>query len=318
MPDLYFLHGEASRSANQVDAAFIFIAAICAFFFLVTQGLLIYFAVKYRRKKGEAETETPYITKNRTLEIIWVVVPSVLLLAIFAYGYVVFINLRTPIAGAEEVNVIARQWQWTFKYPDGQEAVNELRVPVGKPVKLVMTSKDVIHGFFVPAYRQKQDVLPGRYTYLWLLPERAGTFDIFCSQYCGTGHSLMRGKLIAMLPADYSAWEEAEEAKARAKAKMTLALPEKGEELVEKSGCLGCHSTDGTTKIGPTWKGLFGKRELLANGATVTVDDNFIKEKIYDPGAAPVKGFPPVMPTFKGQLSDDDVTAIIAYIKTLK
>lgn len=317
MPDIHFLQGEASSSAGQVDAAFIFIAAICAFFFVVTQGLLIYFAVRYRQKKGAEEAETPYITKNRTLEIIWVVIPSLLLLAIFAYGYVAFMNIRSPIPGAEEVNVVARQWQWTFKYPDGREAVNELRVPVGKPVKLVMTSKDVIHGFFVPAYRQKQDVLPGRYTYLWLLPERAGTFDIFCSQYCGTGHSLMRGRLIAMPPADYAAWEEAEEAKARVAAKKTRALPEKGEEVAEKAGCLGCHTTDGTPKIGPTWKGLFGKRETLVNGTTVPVDENFIRQKIYEPRAALVKGFPPVMPTFKGQLSDDDVTAIIAYIKTL-
>ena len=318
MPDINFLQGEASRTAGEVDAVFIFIAVICAFFFVLTQGLLIYFALRYRRKKGETAQETPYITGNRTLEIAWIVVPSLLLLAIFVYGYLAFIDMRTPLSGATEINVVASQWQWSFRYADGRTAVNELRLPLGKPVKLIMTSRDVIHGLFIPAYRQKQDVLPGRFTYLWLFPKRTGTFDIYCSQYCGTGHSLMRGRLIVMPAGEYLEWQRGEEETAGEEAREAVALPVKGKALAEKSGCLGCHSLDGTPKVGPTLKGLFGSRVPLSDGSGVTADENYIRESILDPNAKVVKGFQPIMPTFKGQLSDDDVAAIIAYIKTLK
>ncbi|BDV42795.1 cytochrome c oxidase subunit 2 [Geotalea uraniireducens] len=317
MPALTFLHGEASRSAGEVDGAFIFIAAICIFFFLLTQGFLIYFALRYRRKKGEPDVETPYITDNHTLETVWVIVPSLLLLAIFAYGYVVFIDLKSPLAHATEIAVTAQQWQWSFTYPDGRTVVGELRLPVGRPVKLTMTSRDVIHGFFIPAYRQKQDVLPGRYTYLWLEPDRVGSYDIFCSQYCGTGHSLMRATLVVMPAAAYAQWVEQQEAKARQAKAGTEPLAEKGEELMEQSGCLGCHTVDGTPKVGPTLKGLYGKSVPLSTGQSVTADDDYIRESIVDPNAKIVKGFPPIMPTFRGKLSADDIRAIIAYLKTL-
>jgi cytochrome c oxidase subunit II len=316
MPDLSVLNpSQASVASHDVDAVFIFILTIAGFFFVLTQGLLIYFAVRYRRKKGEEAAATPYITGNQTLEVIWIVIPSLLLVAIFAYGLTVFIKMRTPIPGASEVQVTASQFQWSFKYPDGRTAVNELRLPLGKPVKLIMTSRDVIHGFFVPAYRQKQDVLPGRYTYLWLVPRRAGTFDIFCSQYCGTGHSLMRANLIVMPEADYQAWVQGEQKKLRGGPQ---SLADRGKALFESSGCLGCHSIDGTTKVGPTLKGVFGSMVPLADGETVKADEEYLRESIEEPNEQIVKGFQPIMPTFKGTLKDDDIAAIIAYIKTLK
>src|SRR5512143_3982065 len=250
MPEGGIPFGAASPIAGEVDSVYIFITTIAVIFFIITQGLLIYFAVKYRRRKGRPDAETPDIRTNRVLEGIWVAIPTALVMAIFAYGYKVFEDIRTPLPGAEEINVVAKQWLWEFKYPDGRTAINELRVPVGGPVQLTMTSTDVIHGFFVPQFRIKQDVLPGRYTYLWFKPEKVGTYDIFCSQYCGMGHSAMLAKLIVMPQADYQEWvtEQLETQK--------HAMPpsERGKALVERLGCLACHSTDGTMKVGPSYK----------------------------------------------------------------
>ena len=315
MPDLNALNsGEASLASHDVDAVFIFILVIAGFFFILTQGLLIYFAVRYRRKKGE-QVPTPYITGNQALEIVWIVIPSLLLVGIFAYGLVVFLRMRTPLPGAVEVQVTASQFQWSFKYPDGRTSANELRLALGKPVKLIMTSRDVIHGFFIPDYRQKQDVLPGRYTYLWLLPKRVGTFDIYCSQYCGTGHSLMRGTLIVMPQAEYQSWEQGEQKKLQAG---TQSPAGKGKALFESAGCPGCHSIDGSAKVGPTLKGLFGSKVELADGKAVQADEEYLRESIVDPNAKVVKGFQPIMPTFKATLKDEEVAAVVAYLKTLK
>ncbi len=309
-----FFAARVGHLAEEVDSVFLFIFLVGLFFFFITQGALLWFAVRYRRKKREEEAVTPYITGNRLLEVVWVVIPSTLILAIFVYGYLVFRDIRTPPAGAAEINVTAKQWLYFFTYPDGRQATNEVRVPVGKPVKFLMTSPDVIHGFYLPEFRVKQDILPGRYAYLWLEPEKAGRYDIYCTQYCGTGHSTMRAVMIVMPDNEYQAWLAGKEGKEGA------ALPpgQKGKELAEKSGCLACHTIDGTAKIGPTWKGLFGRTVELADGAKLTADDNYIRESIYEPNAKVVKGFQPVMPAYKGQLKDDDVTAIIAYIKTLK
>jgi cytochrome c oxidase subunit II len=318
MPDLMTLKGnEASLASHDVDAVFIFILVIAGFFFILTQGLLIYFAVRYRRKKGETAStvSTPYITGNHALEIIWIVIPSLLLVGIFAYGLQVFLKMRTPLPGATEVQVTASQFQWSFKYPDGRNSANELRLALGKPVKLIMTSRDVIHGFFIPAYRQKQDVLPGSYTYLWLLPKKLGTFDIYCSQYCGTGHSLMRGTLIVMPEAEYLSWEQGEQIKLRSG---TQAPAEKGKAVFESAGCLGCHSTDGSAKVGPTLKGIFGSKVELTDGKTVQADEEYLRESLVEPNAKVVKGFQPIMPTFKATLKDEEITALIAFMKTLK
>jgi cytochrome c oxidase subunit 2 len=311
MIELLHLH-EVSRIAGEIDNVFIFILLLGVFFFLVTQGSLIYFALKYRRKRTDAERETPYITGSHLLEAVWIVIPSICLLTIFLYGLVVFKNIRTPPGDAMEINVTARQWLYQFKYPDGRTEVNEVRVPVGKPVKFTMTSADVIHGFYLPAFRVKQDILPGSYTYLWVQPQKEGEYEIFCTQYCGTGHSTMRAELVVMNGKDYQKWL------AGAKTEKAEPLWKKGEEVVEHSGCLSCHTTDGTAKIGPTFKGLYGRKVTLSDGSTVTADDNYIRESILDPNAKIVKGFPPIMPTFKGTLKDEAIAAVIAYMKTLK
>ena len=307
-----FMAEEAGRLAREVDGVFLFIFLVALFFFIITQGALIYFAVRYRRKSEGEEADTPYITGNRALEIVWVVIPSILLLAIFAYGYVVFRDIRTPPSGATEINVTARQWLFAFNYPDGRSEINQVHLQVGKAVKFIMTSPDVIHGFYLPEFRLKQDILPGSYNYLWVQPDRPGRFDIFCTQYCGTGHSTMRAVMVVLSAEDYEHWRGAEE--------KPVGLPpvKKGEEAVEHSGCLACHSLDGTVKVGPTFKGLFGSTVLLSNGKSVVADENYLRESIVDPNAMIVKGFQPVMPSYKGILKDDDIAAIIAYLKALK
>lgn len=312
MPVYAATNNAVSGIAAQVDGVFLFITLVGLFFFVLTQGCLIYFAVRYRRKRGSEPAETPYITGSHLLETICVVIPSFAVLAIFIYGYLVYRDIRTPPADAVEIQVTARQWLYQFTYPDGRTAVNEVRVPVGKPVKFLMKSADVLHGFYLPDFRVKQDILPGAYTYLWLQPEKEGRYDIFCTQYCGTGHSVMRAVMIVMGREDYEHWARQEEKPE------TLSLPKKGEELMEHSGCLACHSLDGTPKVGPTLKGLFGRKVVLSDGKSLIADESYIRESILEPNAKLVQGFPPVMPTFQGILKEDDITAIIAYLKTVK
>lgn len=312
MPGFTSADNAVSGIAAQVDGVFLFITLVGLFFFLLTQGLLIYFAWRYRRKKREEPAETPHITGSHLLETICVVIPSIAVLAIFIYGYLVYRDIRTPPADAVEIQVTARQWLYLFTYADGRTAVNEVRVPLGKPVKFLMKSADVIHGFYLPDFRVKMDILPGSYTFLWVQPEKAGKYEIYCSEYCGTGHSVMRAVMIVMGREEYEHWAKREEKTE------TLSLSEKGEELVEHSGCLACHSLDGTPKIGPTLKGLFGRKVILADGKSVVADESYIRESLLDPNARLVQGFPPVMPTFQGSLKDEDITAIIAYLKTVK
>jgi len=302
----------ASPSAWKIDAVFLFIAGVSLFFFLLVEGMLIYFAIRYRRRKGAEEGATSEVRGNFILEVVWILVPSLAVLAFFIYGYVVYRDVTSPQPGSSDINVVTGQFVYEFKYPDGRATMDELRLPVGKPVKLIMTSRDVIHGFFIPDYRIKQDILPGRYTYLYLQPDKEGTFDIYCTQYCGVGHSTMRAKLIVMPPDAYAAWKSQGEG-----AKTAMSITEKGKALMEKFGCLGCHSTDGSVKVGPSFKGLYGREKHLEGGKEVTADEQYIRESIFDPGAKVVKGFPNVMPTYKGSMTDDDVAAIIAHIKTL-
>ena len=303
----------ASPSAWKIDGVFLFIAAVSLFFFFLVEGMLIYFAIRYRRRKGAEEGATPDIRGNFFLEVVWVLVPSLAVLAFFIYGYVVYRDVTAPQPGASDINVVAEQFLYKFKYPDGRTTMNELRIPAGRPVQLIMTSKDVIHGFFIPDYRIKQDILPGRYTYLHLRPDREGTFDIYCTQYCGVGHSTMRAKLVVMQPDAYAAWMSKVEGD-----KGTLSFLEKGKALLEKFGCLGCHSIDGTVKVGPSLKGLYGREEHLEGGGEVIADEEYFRESLFDPGAKVARGFPNIMPTYKGSITDDDIAAIITYIKTLK
>jgi cytochrome c oxidase subunit 2 len=311
MVNAYALGEAASRTTGQVDALFLFITLVSLFFFLLVEGLLIAFAIKYRRKKGAEPAATPDIRGNLLLESIWIVIPSLVVAAFFYYGYRVFRDIRAPSPGATDIHVVGKQWLFEFRYPDGGSSINELRVPVGRPVKLILSSDDVLHSFYVPDFRVKQDMVPGRYTTLYLHPDKAGTYPILCAEYCGVGHSTMRADLIVMDPGAYAAWREQKEAPAG------LSLAEQGKALVAKSGCLGCHALEGKVKVGPNFEKVFGRKVLLADGTSVIADEEYLRESILDPKAKVVKGYPAVMPTFKGTLSPDDLTAVIAYLRSL-
>ncbi len=305
----------ASNFAGKVDSVIWFITVVSLIFFVLISILLIYFALKYRRKQ-EGE-ETPYITGSHFFETLWTIIPSILVLVIFFYGFVVYKEMRTPPKDALEINVTGKQWLWEFKYNDGKTTFNELYVPEGRPVKLVMISDDVLHSFFVPEFRVKQDLVGGMYTYLWFTPTKTGTYNIFCAEYCGTGHSAMLGKVIVMSPEEYEKWEKGEEEEEEKVA--AISPVERGKKLYTERACNACHSVDGSSGVGPTFKGLFGRKGVLQDGQEVIADENYIRESILEPQAKIVSGFQAVaMPSFKGILSDEDISAIIAYLKTLE
>jgi cytochrome c oxidase subunit II len=306
----------ASSFAYKVDGVLWFVTVLSVIFFVLITIILIYFSVKYRRKSEK--DVTPHITGNEKLEIIWTVIPSILLLIIFVYATVVYKEMRTPPADAMEINVTAKQWLWVFNYENGNSTINELYVPHNRPVRMVMRADDVLHSFFVPAFRVKQDIVPGMYTQLWFKPIKVGTYNLFCAEYCGTGHSQMLAKVFVMSPEAYSRWETGDESDGLTAVASSKSPEELGKELYTNKGCNACHSVDGNAGVGPTFKGLFGRKENMQDGSNIVVDENYLIESIYEPQAKIVQGFAPVMPSFKGILKEEEVDGIIAYIKTIK
>jgi len=303
-----------STLAHQTDALFWFVHLSSLVLTVGLIAVIIYFVYKYRRKSEDEVT--PLITHNNKLEVTWSVIPLVLVLIVFGWGYKIFMNQKVIPDDAYEVNVTAQKWIWQFQYENGARTTGKLHVPAGRPIKLVMSSKDVIHSFYVPDYRLKQDVVPGRYTEMWFNAKEPGESIIFCTEYCGTGHSDMLGDIIVHEPEEFENWLAAN-AGGGSKPE-NLAPAEWGKQLTQEWACTTCHSTDGSKMTGPTWKGIFGHDAALADGSTVTVDENYIRESILEPNAKVVKGFPAVMNTYKGQLNDEQINAIIEYIKTLK
>ena len=296
--------------AGQVDNLYTFLlwASFVACAILI--GGMIYFVVKYQRKTNN--DKTPYISHNTFLEFLWSFIPLMIFLGVFGWGWNIYHQMRQTPENALEVNVVAKQWAWEFGYKSGKTVSNELWVPVNTPVKMIMTSKDVIHSFYVPSMRIKQDVVPGMYTSLNFTSEKLGDFQVFCAEYCGMAHSAMAAKLHVVSKEDYEKWlQESDEG---------LTLAQKGQKLYNDKGCVACHSIDGTIKVGPSWKGLFSlKDHEMDGGLKVTVDENYVRESILEPNAKIVKGFPKgVMPTFQGQITEEQLNAIIEFIKGLK
>jgi cytochrome c oxidase subunit II len=298
---------QASTMAGHVDGLFFFLLGIAVFFASLIFFLVIFFAVKYRRR-SEDERPRP-IRGSLGLEIFWTVVPLGLTMVMFVWGALLFFDTNHPPRNAVEINVVAKQWMWKAQHPEGQREINELHVPVGQPVKLMMTSEDVIHDFYVPAFRVKKDVLPGRYSTLWFQATKPGEYHLFCAQYCGTQHSGMVGQVIVMEPSDYMRWLGG--------GATGVSMAEAGEKLFQRLGCSTCHRSDGMGR-GPSLVGLFGKPVQLQGGKTVTADENYIRESILDPRAKITAGYEPVMPFFKGLISEDGILQIMAYIKSLK
>src|SRR6201988_3063698 len=294
----------ASTTAGSVDALFIFLVILSAMVSVAIFAAIVFFAVRYRRRRGVAAEQ---IEGSTALEITWSVIPLGIFMVIFLWGAVIYFHERTPPRGASEVYVVAKQWMWKLQHQEGQREINELHIPIGRDVKMIMTSQDVIHSFYVPAFRIKQDVLPGRYTTAWFHATKPGTYHLFCAEYCGTMHSGMVWSVVVMEPKDYEAWMGGG-------GSQPLAVT--GEKLFTELGCVTCHRTD-TQGRGPGLVGVFGKPVLLEDGRTVTADENYVRESILQPAAKIVNGYKPIMPTFQGQISDEQLNALVAYVKSL-
>jgi cytochrome c oxidase subunit 2 len=299
----------ASTISGQVDLLYFFLLAVSLFFAVLISSLVIYFAVKYRRR---SETERPLpIHGDIRLELAWTLIPLALTMIMFVWGTNLFFAYAKAPSEALEIFVVGKQWMWKLQHPEGKREINELHVPVGYPVKLTMTSEDVIHSFFIPAFRTKMDVLPGRYTSLWFEATKTGEYQLFCAEYCGTKHSGMIGKIIVMDPWEYEKWLETSIATGAGES-----LEESGEKLFNQLGCQTCHKMDATAR-GPSLSGLFGKTIQLQNGRSVTADEGYIRESIINPNAKILAGYEPIMPTYTGQMNEEQLIQILAYIKSL-
>ncbi len=295
-----------SNTAGRIDSAFVVVVAACVVLLAIVTVCMVIFLVRYNRKRHPRPER---VRESVLLEIVWTVVPTILVVLMFYFGWVDFDYIRNPPKEAATVQVTARQWSWLFTYENGKQS-DLLRVPLGKPVRLVMTSLDVLHSLYIPAFRIKEDCVPGMKTHLWFTASQPGSYDLFCTEYCGTGHSHMRAQVIALTPEDFDAWLKTPE---------STALADVGPKLLLSKGCIGCHTVDGTPKIGPTFKGLLGRREVVILGGQekeITVDEAFVRAHILDPRAALVKGYPPVMPQVP--VTEEELKTIVAYLETLK
>ena len=297
---------KATALASEIDALYFVALGISAFFTLLIGFFVLYFAVRYRRRTPN-EVGQPE-KAGLWLEVTWSVIPLCILLGMFVWGTKVFIQALRPPADAVEYYVTGKQWMWKFQHPEGQREINHLHVPINQPIRLTMTSEDVIHSFFVPAFRVKSDVLPGRYSTLWFEGTKPGTFTLFCAEYCGAEHSRMIGSVTIMEPGDYEAWL------AGADAGPTVVAS--GEELFEAKACNTCHRPSSAAQA-PILNGLFGKSVEMTNGETVEVDEDYLRESLLEPFANIVKGYQALMPTYQGQLSEEEIIQLISYIKSL-
>src|SRR2546423_5866653 len=294
----------ASTTAGSVDALYIFLVALSLFVSVAIFTMICIFALRYRQRKGR---EAEQVEGSTILELTWSAIPLAIFLFIFAWGAVVYFKERTPPTDSDQVYVVAKQWMWKLQHLEGPREINQLHVPVGRDVELIMTSQDVIHSFYVPAFRLKQDVVPGRYTTLWFRATRPGTYHLFCAQFCGTMHSGMIGEVTVMESNDYQAW-------------MTSAAPsgsfaQTGMTLFQQLGCNTCHLNDVQGR-GPVLKGVYGNPVQLGDGRTVTADENYIRESILVPAAKVVSGFRPIMPSWQGQVNEEQLNELIPYIKS--
>jgi cytochrome c oxidase subunit 2 len=296
-----------SNTSGKIEISFLILTGISVLFLVCVTFFICLFLIKYNKKRHPKAEE---VGESLWLEIVWTVIPTALVLALFYFGWKDFDYIRNPPKGAMPVTVIGRQWSWLFEYENGKES-DVLRVPLGKPIKLILTSKDVIHSFFVPAFQIKEDCVPGMETHLWFTADEAGSYDVFCTEYCGVGHSHMRSKVVAMPPTEFAAWYS--------KVTSSEKPQERGLKLLLAKGCLGCHSVDGTVREAPTLKGLYNRRvTVLKNGKEreVVADEAYLKTMILHPSIYVVKGFPPIMPTIP--MTQEELQTIIDYLKGLK
>jgi len=328
-----FMPPAATEIAENVDALYAFLLISSLISFVILMGGLIYFVNKYRRR-GDND-QTAYITHDHTLEFVWSFVPFVIFMICFAWGAKIYLDMRDYDTVGMEVHVVAKKWDWEFIYKNGLKVTSDvdsegkrvpatMKVPLNKPVRLIMTStkvnpddkrdRAVLHSFFVPAFRVKQDIVPGKYTQLTFNPTKKGKFWVFCTEYCGSGHSTMLGQIEVVDESEFNDWIIGDSSGPK-----EMSLADKGKNIYITRACIGCHSLDGSKMTGPTWKGLYGSDRTFADGTSAKGDDNYIRESIMEPNKNVVKGYVAnQMPSYQGQLTDDDLTAVIEFIKTLQ
>ncbi|MBI5374982.1 MAG: cytochrome c oxidase subunit II [Candidatus Schekmanbacteria bacterium] len=297
---------EPSSSAVKVDNVFMYILGIDFLLLFAVTVVMIYFVIRYNRKRNPVASD---VADNPTLEVVWTVIPLVLVLSMFFYGWMEFKAIRLVPPDAMPVKVSARMWSWQFTYENGKQS-DELNVPVGKPVKLLLSSEDVIHSFYVPAFRVKEDAVPGMQTYVWFQPDRQGTYSIMCAEYCGQRHSYMMSKVNVMSQKEFEEWNEGESKGAQM-----------GKDIVNTKGCTGCHSIDGSVIVGPSFKGLYNSKVVVVTAGKereVAADKEYLIKSILEPNADIVKGFQPIMPPQKGNLTDAEMEEIVEYLETVE
>jgi cytochrome c oxidase subunit 2 len=301
-----FFPQQASEQAATVDALYFFLVAVTGAFAALIAILVVVFAVKFHRRHDDEVGEV--IHGSLALELLWTFIPLGITMVMFVWGAQVFFHMTRAPKGAMDIYIVGKQWMWKAQHMDGAREINELHVPIGRPVRLIMGSEDVIHSFFIPDFRVKADVVPGRFNHMWFTATKPGKYHIFCTQYCGTKHSNMIGWVTAMTPADYQTWLSGGSSGG--------SMVDAGAKLFADLTCNTCHLDNGQGR-GPVLKGLYGKQTLLTNGQTVTVDDVYIRESILNSQAKIVAGFQPIMPTFQGLVTEEQLLQLIAYVKSL-
>ena len=308
------IRGATGLSNEIVENVFLYIAVISVSILVLITFLMIYFTIRYRRKRNPQPED---IRGNLWLEILWTVIPTLLVLSMFYYGWTGFRSLKKIPEGAFKVKVAARQWSWLFEYENGVKT-EELMVPVGKPIHLLLTSQDVIHSFYIPAFRVKQDAVPGMVTPLWFKAKEVGTYDVLCAEYCGRQHAYMLTRVKVLSEEEFNQWYDGKGKELQME--KSKGLP-RGPQLLQEKGCLACHSLDGTPRIGPTLKGLSGNTVIvLTDGKErmVQADDAYLKKSLIEPNADIVKGFPPIMPSQKGLSTEEEINELVRHMKELK
>jgi cytochrome c oxidase subunit 2 len=307
MKPLSFLPESASSFSGEVDALFFFIVAVTVFFTAGISIAILYFGIRYRRR---SEAERPKdVHGSLLLELTWTLIPLGLVAVMFVWGAKVYFHMNRPPDDAMSVSVVGKRWMWKLQHPTGQREINELHVPVGRSVKLVITSEDTIHSFFVPAFRIKKDAVPGRYNVAWFRATRTGTYHLFCAEYCGTEHSKMTGRVVVMEPEAYQTW--------LAGGPPPESPVAAGERLFTELNCITCHRPDSAGR-GPLLTGVFGRRVLITTGDSVVADEAYVRESIVNPTAKIVAGYQPVMPTYQGQVTEEQLMALVAFIESLQ
>ncbi len=306
MFDIPLFPERASTIAHEVDALYFFLVGLSGFFALLIAGLIVGFAIRFRRR--HADEVGAEVHGGMLLEIGWTVIPFIITMVIFFWGAKVYFAMANPPAETLNIYVVGKQWMWKVQHVTGQREINQLHVPVGRPVRLIMTSEDVIHDFSIPAMRVKADVIPGRFVQIWFEPTSPGTYQIFCAEYCGTQHSAMIGQVVVLEPAAYQAWLSGGATEG--------SLASRGERLFSDLACNTCHQA-GSRGRGPMLAGVFGHSVQLQDGSIVMADENYIRESIMQPAAKVTAGYQPVMPAFQGLVSEEQLLALIEYVKSL-